>query len=62
MTSASVGQVMFEIDGEGPSILFVHGLGGTSNSFKCFWANFAAFGVFGRICRVLVDPNLRLAS
>jgi 3-oxoadipate enol-lactonase len=34
MTSASVGRVMFEIDGEGPSIIFVHGLGGSSNSFQ----------------------------
>jgi 3-oxoadipate enol-lactonase len=25
---------MMEIDGEGPTILFVHGLGGTSNSFQ----------------------------
>src|SRR3977135_304574 len=25
---------MIEIDGEGPTILFVHGLGGTSNSFQ----------------------------
>jgi 3-oxoadipate enol-lactonase len=34
MTSASVGRVMFEIDGEGPSIILVHGLGGSSNSFQ----------------------------
>jgi 3-oxoadipate enol-lactonase len=33
MTGAAVGRVMMEIDGEGPPVLFVHGLGGTSNSF-----------------------------
>ena len=34
MTGAALGRVMIEIDGEGPTILFVHGLGGTSNSFQ----------------------------
>jgi hypothetical protein len=29
MTGAALGRVMIEIDGEGPTILFVHGLGGT---------------------------------
>jgi 3-oxoadipate enol-lactonase len=43
MTSASVGQVMFEIDGEGPSILFVHGLGGTSNSFQMLLGELRGF-------------------
>jgi len=34
VTGAALGRVMIEIDGEGPTILFVHGLGGTSNSFQ----------------------------
>jgi 3-oxoadipate enol-lactonase len=34
VTGAAVGKVLMEIDGEGPTILFVHGLGGTSNSFQ----------------------------
>ena len=34
MTSAAVGRTQIEIDGAGSAILFVHGLGGTSNSFQ----------------------------
>jgi 3-oxoadipate enol-lactonase len=34
VTGAALRRVMIEIDGEGPTILFVHGLGGTSNSFQ----------------------------
>ncbi|MFO1037930.1 MAG: alpha/beta hydrolase [Geminicoccaceae bacterium] len=34
MTSLAVGRIQVESDGEGPAILFVHGLGGTSNSFQ----------------------------
>ena len=34
MTGAAVGRTLIEIDGEGPVIVFVHGLGGTSNSFQ----------------------------
>jgi 3-oxoadipate enol-lactonase len=34
VTGAAVGRAMVEIDGEGPTVLFVHGLGGTSNSFQ----------------------------
>jgi 3-oxoadipate enol-lactonase len=43
VTSASLGQVMIEIDGEGPTILFVHGLGGTSNSFQPLLGALGAF-------------------
>jgi len=43
MTSASVGRVMFEIDGEGPSIIFVHGLGGSSNSFQMLLGELRGF-------------------
>ncbi len=34
MTGAAVGRTMIEIDGAGPPIVFVHGLGGASNSFQ----------------------------
>jgi 3-oxoadipate enol-lactonase len=34
VTSVALRRVMMEVDGEGPAILFVHGLGGTSNSFQ----------------------------
>ena len=34
MTGAAVGRTQIEIDGAGPAIVFVHGLGGTSNSFQ----------------------------
>ena len=34
---------MIEIDGEGPTILFVHGLGGTSNSFQALLGTLDGF-------------------
>jgi len=34
VTGAAVGRTQIEIDGAGPAIVFVHGLGGTSNSFQ----------------------------
>lgn len=34
MTGAAVGRTMIEIDGAGPAIVFVHGLGGDLNSFQ----------------------------
>jgi 3-oxoadipate enol-lactonase len=34
VTSAAVGRTLIEIGGAGPAIVFVHGLGGTSNSFQ----------------------------
>lgn len=34
MTGAAVGRIQIEIDGAGSPIVFVHGLGGTSNSFQ----------------------------
>ena len=43
MTDAALGQVRIEVDGEGPAILFVHGLGGTSNSFQMLLGAFAGF-------------------
>ncbi len=43
MTGAALGRVMLEIDGEGPSVLFVHGLGGTSNSFQALLGALAGF-------------------
>ena len=43
MTGASVGQTMIEIDGAGEPIVFVHGLGGTSNSFQMLLGALAGF-------------------
>jgi 3-oxoadipate enol-lactonase len=43
MTGAALGRVMIEIDGEGPPVLFVHGLGGTSNSFQTLLGALAGF-------------------
>jgi pimeloyl-ACP methyl ester carboxylesterase len=43
MTGATLGRVMIEIDGEGPPIVFVHGLGGTSNSFQTLLGALAGF-------------------
>jgi 3-oxoadipate enol-lactonase len=34
VTGAAVGRTQIEIDGDGSPIVFVHGLGGTSNSFQ----------------------------
>lgn len=34
MTAASVGAVLVEVEGQGTPIVFVHGLGGTSNTFQ----------------------------
>jgi 3-oxoadipate enol-lactonase len=43
VTSAAVGRTMIEIEGEGPSVVFVHGLGGTSNSFHTLLNALAGF-------------------
>jgi 3-oxoadipate enol-lactonase len=43
MTGAALGRVMIEIDGEGPTILFVHGLGGTSNAFQMLLSALGGF-------------------
>jgi 3-oxoadipate enol-lactonase len=43
VTGAAVGRTMIEIDGAGPAIVFVHGLGGTSNSFQMLLGKLAAF-------------------
>jgi 3-oxoadipate enol-lactonase len=34
MSGAALGQIQLEIDGEGPPIVFLHGLGATSSSFQ----------------------------
>jgi 3-oxoadipate enol-lactonase len=43
VTGAAVGRTMIEIDGAGPAIVFVHGLGGTSNSFQMLIGALAGF-------------------
>ena len=34
MSGAALGRIQLEIDGEGPPIVFLHGLGATSSSFQ----------------------------
>ena len=43
MTGAAVGRTQIEIDGEGSAIVFVHGLGGDSNSFQTLLGALAGF-------------------
>jgi 3-oxoadipate enol-lactonase len=43
VTGAAVGRTMIEIDGAGPAVVFVHGLGGTSNSFQMLLGALAGF-------------------
>jgi 3-oxoadipate enol-lactonase len=43
MTSAALGRIMMEIEGDGPTILFLHGLGGTSNSFQALLGALGGF-------------------
>lgn len=43
MTGATVGRTQIEIDGAGPAIVFVHGLGGNSNSFQMLLGALAGF-------------------
>ena len=43
MTGAAVGRMMIEIDGAGPPVVFVPGLGATSNSFQPLLAALGGF-------------------
>jgi pimeloyl-ACP methyl ester carboxylesterase len=43
MTGATVGRTQIEIDGAGSPIVFVHGLGGTSNSFQALLSQLRSF-------------------
>ena len=43
MTAVAVGETQVEVEGEGPPVVFVHGLGGTSNCFQPMLVNFAGF-------------------
>jgi 3-oxoadipate enol-lactonase len=43
VTGAAVGRTQIEIDGAGPAIVFVHGLGGDSNSFQALLGALAGF-------------------
>ncbi len=43
MTAAAVGRTQIEIDGAGAAIVFVHGLGGDSNSFQMLLGALAGF-------------------
>lgn len=43
MTSVAVGGMEIEVEGDGPAVLFVHGLGGSSNSFQALLASLAGF-------------------
>ena len=41
MTAAAVGPIQIEVDGEGSPVVFIHGLGGTSNTFSAMLESFA---------------------
>lgn len=43
MTDAAIGATRIEIDGAGSAIVFVHGLGGTSNSFQALLGALGGF-------------------
>jgi pimeloyl-ACP methyl ester carboxylesterase len=43
VTSIAIGRIMTEVDGEGESILFVHGLGASSNSFQALLGSLGGF-------------------
>ena len=43
MTGAALGKTLLEIDGDGAPVVFVHGLGGTSNCFQALLGAFAGF-------------------
>ena len=43
MTGAALGRIQIEIDGAGSPIVFVHGLGGTSNSFQALLSALGGF-------------------
>jgi pimeloyl-ACP methyl ester carboxylesterase len=43
MSGASLGRIQLEIDGDGPPIVFLHGLGATSSSFQPFLDSLGGF-------------------
>jgi 3-oxoadipate enol-lactonase len=43
MTGAAMGSLELEVEGEGAPVVFVHGLGGDSNTFQPMLENFAGF-------------------
>ena len=51
MTSIRIAGMTVESEGEGPPILMLHGLGGTSNSFQPLMANSLVFALYAPICR-----------
>lgn len=45
MSSVDLGSVMAEVSGEGPPIMMVHGLGGTTNTFQPLMGSLAGFRI-----------------
>ena len=43
MSGAALGRIELEIDGEGPPIVFLHGLGATSSSFQPLLTSLGGF-------------------
>jgi pimeloyl-ACP methyl ester carboxylesterase len=43
VTSIAIGRIMAEVDGDGAAILFVHGLGASSNSFQALLGSLNGF-------------------
>ena len=59
MTSIRLAGMTVELDGEGPAIVMLHGLGGTSNSFQAMVPALAGFRVVRPICREPDDHRRR---
>ena len=51
MTSIHVRGMTIDSEGEGPPIVMLHGLGGTSNSFQAMMPRWPAFAPYVPICR-----------
>ena len=43
MTGVAIGTMQIEVDGQGSPVVFVHGLGGTSNTFQPMLESFAGY-------------------
>ncbi len=59
MSGASLGRIEIEIDGDGPPIVFLHGLGATSSSFQPLLSALHGFRCIRADSRVPGDRRAR---